>query len=201
MGARSGIEIIRKRQIIDAALAKISVSGSFNVTLEDIAREAGLSKGGIAHYYHSKEQLYKEAFGEFFGRIFQRSEETMRQCGDPLAKLLSFSWLFNWDDPDVNLGYPLLFDCMAMAARDPDYRQIFHEWVDGWIAMLREAVREGLDSGVFARLDPEETARTISSIYHGVAIRWFLDRGSHSTQWAVRASRDAITRLVLRTAD
>jgi AcrR family transcriptional regulator len=197
MSSNTDLESIRKPQILMAALLCISESGSSNVTLDDIARKAGLSKGGVAHYYPTKNILYKEAFKEYFNRIFQRSKETMNQCSDPLAKLLSFGWLYNWDDPEVNLGYPLLFDCMAISTHDACVRDLFHEWVNGWIALLQEAVEEGLGKGIFHNLDPESTARAISAIYHGIAVRWYLDRTSHTSEWAVDSFMRAIKGILV----
>jgi AcrR family transcriptional regulator len=190
------LETIRKPQIIEATIRKISDVGFSNVTMEDIAREAGLSKGGIAHYFSSKESLFKEAFRAFFDRIFQRGRETMDQFDDPLDKLLSFVWLYDRDDPDLYTGYPLHFDCMALAARDREYRGIFHEWVDNWIALLSEALGQGVSSGKYIIDDIEEVARTISAIYHGIALRWFLDSESHSSEWAVESLNGAITHLM-----
>jgi AcrR family transcriptional regulator len=190
------LETIRKPQIIEATIRKISDVGFSNVTMEDIAREAGLSKGGIAHYFSSKESLFKEAFRAFFDRIFRRGRETMDQFNDPLDKLLSFVWLYDRDDPDLYTGYPLHFDCMALAARDREYRGIFHEWVDNWIALLSEALEQGVSSGKYIIDDIEELARTISAIYHGIALRWFLDSESHSSEWAVESLNGAITHLM-----
>jgi AcrR family transcriptional regulator len=196
MAENSTLETIRKPQIIEATIRKISDVGFSNVTMEDIAREAGLSKGGIAHYFSSKESLFKEAFKAFFDRIFQRGRETMDQFDDPLDKLLSFVWLYDRDDPDLYTGYPLHFDCMALAARDREYHGIFHEWVDNWIALLSEALRQGVNSGKYIIDDIEEVARTISAIYHGIALRWFLDSESHSSEWAVESLNGAITHLM-----
>ncbi len=190
------LETIRKPQIIEATIRKISDVGFSNVTMEDIAREAGLSKGGIAHYFSSKESLFKEAFRAFFERIFQRGRETMDRFDDPLDKLLSFVWLYDRDDPDLYTGYPLHFDCMALAAHDREYGGIFHEWVNNWIALLSEALRQGVSSGKYIIDDIEEVARTISAIYHGIAVRWFLDSESHSSEWAVESLNGAITHLM-----
>ncbi|MBP7602619.1 MAG: TetR/AcrR family transcriptional regulator [Spirochaetes bacterium] len=196
MSTNTDLEALRRPQIIQAALLVISQLGIANVTMDDIARSAGLSKGGVAHYFSGKDALCKEAFREFFARIFQRSRDTMDACDGPLEKLLSFGWLYNWEDPDVNLGYPLLFDCMALASRDAEYRRLFHDWVDSWIAMLRESVMEGLRLGMFAGIEPDGAARTISSIYHGVAVRWYLDRDSHTSAWAVDACKRSIAGLL-----
>ena len=187
---------IRKTQILEAAFRKFSQVGTYNATLDDIAEEAGMSKGGIAYYYSSKDGLVKEVFKEFFERIFLRSKETMEQYTEPMDKLLSFSWLYDSNDPDVNPGYQLLFDFMSMAVRDEECRRIYHEWVNGWIILLKKALIEGIEQGKFKDIDPDSTARSISSIYHGIAMRWYLDRDSHPTEWAIISFTESITRLM-----
>ncbi|HOD14278.1 MAG TPA: TetR/AcrR family transcriptional regulator [Spirochaetota bacterium] len=190
------LEKIRKAQIIEASLRKIAEVGIQNITMDDIAAEARLSKGGIAHYFSSKELLIKETFRDFFAAIFLRGQKTMDQCAGPLDKVHSFMWLYNWEDPLVNIGYPMLFDAMAMAGHDTDYRSLLHEWFDGWIELLGCAVEEGVASGAFPVTDIQGTARAISAIYQGVATRWYLDKDAHSTEWAVSYARKAISSLV-----
>ena len=198
MAANETLEMIRKSQIIDAALRLISRDGIHGVTMDDIAKESGLSKGGIAHYFSSKDILVKETFGEFFKQVFAQSKATCDQCSDPLQKLLSFGWLYNWDDPRVNLGYPLLFECISLAARNEDFRQIMHDWIENWVCLLADAIQEGIDSGMFSIADVKGTARSISAIYHGIALRWYIDPATHTSQWAIRSFTEAITALVER---
>ncbi len=90
MSTNTDLEALRRPQIVQAALLAISELGIANVTMDDIARAAGLSKGGVAHYFSGKDALCKEAFREFFSRIFQRSRETM-DAAAPAGKLLSFA--------------------------------------------------------------------------------------------------------------
>ncbi len=196
MAANAELESIRKSQIITAAIAMIAEAGISNVTMDDIAEASGMSKGGIAHYFSSKDALFKAAFKEFFDRIFIRSKETMDRYAEPMDQLLSFSWLYDRSDPDSEIGYPLLFDCMSMAVHDEGYRNLFHEWVDNWITLLKAAITAGQSRGMFAGLDPESTARAISSIYHGIAVRWYLDKNFHPTAWAVESFTHSITRLL-----
>lgn len=191
------LEAIRKKQILEAGLNAISERGSANVTMDDICQGANLSKGGLAHYYRSKKELFKAVFQYFFERIFQRSEATMAQFDHPLDKVLSFDWLYNRDDPTVNVGYPLLFDVMSLSVRDAEHREIFHDWIGSWVGLLKEALEQGLAEGTFKELeDPEATARTISAIYQGVAARWYLDPEAHSRQWAVSSFQKAIRGLL-----
>jgi len=196
MNTKVTLEQIRKSQILEATFKKIKEIGIQNITLDDIAVEAGLSKGGIAYYYSTKDILIKNAFKEFFNLIFLRGKTVMDQYLDPIDKLLSFVWLYNWDDPLVDIGYSMLFDAMSMASHDDVYRDLFHDWFDGWIELLGGALDEGVASGIINIEDIKGTARVISSIYQGVATRWFLDRDAHSTEWAIEYSKKSITALL-----
>ncbi|MBW6487171.1 MAG: TetR/AcrR family transcriptional regulator [Syntrophobacterales bacterium] len=196
MGKVATLEDIRKAQIAKAALKKFSELGICNTTLDDIAKESGISKGGMAYYYSSKDSLVKGVFQTFFDGIFQRSKETMASLQCPMDKLLSFGWLYDGGDPDVNTGYPLLFDFTSMAVRDEECRHIYHQWVNNWVSLLEGAIVQGNEQGRFRNVDPEPAARLISSLYHGIAMRWYLDRGTHSTEWAVQSFTKAITALM-----
>ena len=196
MPAIPELEAIRKAQILDAALQTIAARGHANVTMDDICRAANLSKGGLAHYYRSKNDLFLAAFQEFFDRIFQRSQETMAAFDDPMEQLLSFDWLYDLNDPELNIGYPIVFDVMSIAVHDDTYRRIFHDWIDNWIVLLEGALRKGMAKGHFKKLNPDAVARAISAIYQGMATRWYLDPESHSTEWAVASFKQAIKGLM-----
>ena len=197
MPAIPELEEIRRAQILEAALRTISARGCADVTMEDIAQAAGLSKGGLAHYFKSKNDLFQATFKEFFDRVFLRvKDELTARPGGPMEKLLGFEMLFNRDDPDVALGYPLLFDCMSLAARDDTYRALFDEWVNNWITVLKGIIEDGIAQGVFQGLEPEATARAVSAIYQGIATRWCLAPGAHSREWALESVRRSVTGLL-----
>ena len=50
-------EEMRKTQILEAAYEVIALKGCSDFTLEDVANTAGLSKGGILHYFKTKEDI------------------------------------------------------------------------------------------------------------------------------------------------
>jgi len=196
MPPNTDLEALRKAQIIDAALRTIAERGCANVTMDDICKASGLSKGGLAHYYKSKNDLFKAAFQEFFQRIFLRGEETMSTFSDPLDQLLSFEWLYNFKDPDVETGYPILYDFMSIAVHDQGYREIFSDWINEWVRLLKSAIELGQSQGRFTNVQSEPAARAISAIYQGMATRWYLARAEHSTTWAIDSMKRAIIGLL-----
>src|SRR5512138_2697454 len=56
----------RRRQILDAAIRVFSRSGFDGATLADVAKQAGVSVGTVAHYFGSKADLFEEALQDHF---------------------------------------------------------------------------------------------------------------------------------------
>ncbi|MCB2186561.1 MAG: TetR/AcrR family transcriptional regulator [Deltaproteobacteria bacterium] len=196
MAPNAVLEAIRKEQIIEAALATIAEKGFQNVTLDEVAKAAGMSKGGLVHYFPTKDTLFRESVVVFFAGIFERGRRTRDEVDDPLEQLLSFTWLYDPDDRDLATGYRLFFDFAALASQDPVFRRLYHEWVENWIALLVESLAEGNRRGSFRVADPPAMARTISAIYQGIAERWYLDREGHTAAWAVDSLRRSVAALL-----
>lgn len=55
--------------LLAAALRYAGTTGMKNVTVEDITREAGISKGAFYHFYETKELLFLETAEEFHARL------------------------------------------------------------------------------------------------------------------------------------
>lgn len=179
------LEEIRMAQILDAGLITLTRKGVAKTTLDDICKTVGLSKGGLVHYYKTKRILFSAVFREFFKRIFQRSAETMAAFESPLDQLLSYDWLYDPDDPQASMGYPLLLDLMSLAAHDEEYQQIMEEWIHNWVKLLSAALEKGISQNVFKQMNVTDVARSISAIYQGIATRWYLAGDSHTRQWAI----------------
>lgn len=187
----------KEDHIISAAQEIIAQNGGFLVTIEDVAKRAGISKGAVLHYFPTKKKLFKEVFRRFFAQIFERGRREMAGVGDPLDKLKSFAdWLYVADDPDLPVGYPLFFECMHRAVNDEAFRDVFRDWITGWVSMLEEVIQEGISQGSIRGTDPREAAMVISAVYQGIASRWFLDRSRHTTEWARRTVKETIDLMV-----
>ncbi len=198
MSPKVGIEPVRQSQIIEAALRLIAKNGSYNVSIQSVATEAGLSKGAVLHYYPTKNELFAAVFREFFRQIFERSKSAMARHDDPLEKLRSVGdGLFDESDPTFSVGYPLYLECMARAVYEETFHNLFHEWVTSWAELIKGAIEDGIERGDFADVDPEESAMAICALCQGVVSRWFLDRDQHATRWA-RETLSSYTETLLK---
>lgn len=190
------LEKIRKAQILEAGLKAVTEKGIALVTLDDVCREAGLSKGGLVHYYKSKQILFKAIFEEFFKRIFQQSVDTMGKFDKPMDKIFSFEWLYDRTNRDTDWGYPLMLDLMFLSAHDEEYRSMMKEWIGKWVELLGEALKKGVEDGTFSPMNIPEIAQSLSAVFQGVGTRWFLGRETHSKQWAIETFQNAINGIL-----
>lgn len=179
------LEAIRKAQILEAGLACLTQNGIAKTTLDDVCKAAGLSKGGLVHYYKSKRLLFRAVFEEFFKRIFQRGADTMATFDTPLEQILSYDWLYDENNLEAYLGYPLLLDLLALAAHDDEFLPMMQSWIENWVTLLGKSLEQGVKEGTFKKMNVRQVAQSISAIYQGIATRWYLGGDSHSSAWAI----------------
>jgi AcrR family transcriptional regulator len=64
------LKIIKKKKLIIEALKRCLERDVYSqISLEDVAKEAGLSKGGLRHYFPTREMLYVALIENFFNQI------------------------------------------------------------------------------------------------------------------------------------
>jgi len=68
----------KKKHILDALKRCLERDVYSQVSLEDVAKEASYSKGGLRHYFPTRESLYVALIENFFGQI-QRDQASVIQ--------------------------------------------------------------------------------------------------------------------------
>ena len=89
----------KKKLIIEALKRCLERNVYSNITVQEVADEAGFSKGGLLHYFQSKEDMYMELIRDLFEEISTEQEqmvegnfESMEQAS--LTALLSVEKFF-----------------------------------------------------------------------------------------------------------
>jgi len=181
---------------MNAALTVLSERGSANITLDDIAKASGFSKGGITYYYASKEELIRDVFEQFFVYFWERSDSLINMNLPPLEKLEAFVLLYDEKDDQINKMYPLLFDILVLATYNDEYREAFQKWVRRWVNIATKMLEEGNSTGDFKVEDVQATAQLIAATAQGIGVRWYLDRDHHTSEWAAEAFVTAVRAIL-----
>src|SRR5918996_5462688 len=71
----------RRAAILDSALAVFARRGYHASSIDDIAREAGVSKALIYEHFASKQDLYAELLEQHAGDLFSALSEAISEAG------------------------------------------------------------------------------------------------------------------------
>jgi AcrR family transcriptional regulator len=79
----------RRVAILDSALAVFADRGYHASSIDDIAREGGVSKALIYEHFDSKQKLYEELLEQHAGELLERLGAAMDEAGDTAAARLA----------------------------------------------------------------------------------------------------------------
>ena len=161
-----------RQQLLRAAGRVFAARGYYGSTLDDIAREAGLSKGSVYYNFESKEDLFLRLLS---ARIADRLDEVGMLLGQPTVDAPAAGTAFVRRIERDPRWTPLFFEFVALSARSPAVRERFAEWMvetRGRIAQLIEA----RFAGQTLALDPAELATVVSALANGILIERIFDR-------------------------
>lgn len=173
-----GMEPVRRRQVINATLERIAGNGFEGLTLDTIAKTAGISKGVIAYYFSNKEELIAQSFEAFldhYGRIVEVALEgasSALEMLDQMVDLVIFppasTDCFDSDfDFFIQLSkeryFGLLIRYYARIINSDRLRKSYQQFYDQYLAGLIQIIEFGITRKEFF----VKNAR--SSAYHLLA--------------------------------
>ncbi len=165
---------MKTKEIIVQTALKLFLSKGFNETsMNEIAREVGISKPAIYHHFKNKEVLVQAIFDYFSAKMAVWSQEYFADCTDEqkVHKLFSSTPTFMHiekvmlDDAAAELPYSYNMFMLLMSRMDPAYKTRISE-------DLLLTQRKITDS--FAHLQKEQSVRddidpaTLSLLMHTI---------------------------------
>ena len=165
----------RKRQIRAAATRCFVRRGYAATRLLDIAREAGLSKGGVYFHYRAKDKLFHDILDAQLKALQERwsFEPVADQPADhTLARLVVAHLRTMEDDPDeTRLGHLLV----SMAPQDGTFRAKVQETYLVMRDLYARVIQRGMNDAVFAGGEPRTLATCILAMIQGLGCQSALD--------------------------
>ncbi len=162
----------RKRAILDAATAVFARQGFYDTRLEDIAREAGMSKSALYHHFKTKGMLGAAIIHRFYEQGLQELR-LLDSTNGPVSKRIDLFTSY------VIAGLGQLAALLALSpesSADPNYREevraFLKEYFSGYQKILVQLIQEGIARGEFQPVNPETTASLFASLYEGQALLW-----------------------------
>lgn len=151
----------RPAEILTAALKTFSIKGFAATKLDEVAKEAGVSKGTLYLYFESKEALFKAVVSEFVLPQIAKAEEQAEQYTGPIKDLMAKfleQWRTNVLETELS-GIPKMM--IAEASNFPELAEFYLENVIQRIRhFIANLIELGIERGEFRHCESEYAART-----------------------------------------
>jgi len=176
----------RIAQILDAALEVFARRGFHKARMDDIAQQAGLSKGALYLYFKSKNALIEG----LVNRVFEREMHDLRAALDdhqaPVSeRLRRIAERALADILPLRRVLPVMYEFYALAARPGVIRTSLQAYYRRYREMLGELIAEGMARGEFRPVDPDLMAVALIAQFEGLMLLWVIAPDEHDlpTLW------------------
>jgi len=171
---------VTRARLLDAAREVFAQRGYHGASLEEIADEAGFSRGALYHHFESKEALFLALLDE---RLAEREGELEEVFGSDEATTEAVYQQTQeaaghfFDDLRRSREWRALFlEFVAQAERDPRFRAELAVRDAACRAFLTRVVeRRARDLGLELPLAAEQLAVAIEALGNGLAIQEIID--------------------------
>ncbi|MDX1646485.1 MAG: TetR/AcrR family transcriptional regulator [Longimicrobiales bacterium] len=163
----------RREEILHAALATVRDRGYHATTLDDIAERLGIRKTALYHYFPDKDSILYACHRESLAELDRMIEVSESCCSTPRERLAYLIREHARVMTDELEGSPLAFEVSALS---PDRRAEIIAGRDRYEAVLRDLVKEAVETGEFRPVDPKIAVFAILGAINWIA-RWYDPEG------------------------
>lgn len=173
MSPKPDVSEERKNQILDAAMNIFARMGFHAARMDDVAEEAGLSKGALYWYFKSKDAIISAILERLFRLALkdllklQANEE-----GSVREGLIAYTRQAIGYMDRLKMLMPMMYEFYALAARQRRMQSFIKEYYGQYVETMANLIQRGIDRGEFKPTNPQEAAITLIAIYEGLVLLW-----------------------------
>lgn len=170
-----------RRLLLDETKALVQEKGCNYMTLNDIIKRTGLSKGAIYHYVKSKDELLalvlEERMAEINDRFFAKVKQGRREFDGPLQEIVKK--LPSLQDPHEATNQIFLY--LISKNDQPAVSEIINKFYDQAVQLSKQWITAGQDAGVISRaVHTDKTAELFMLISYGFRMRSSISENAHA---------------------
>ncbi|QHZ00035.1 transcriptional regulator BetI [Streptomyces sp. S4.7] len=172
----------RRERILAATLDLIADEGVAGVSHRKIAARAGVPLGSMTYHFSGIDQLLREAFRRFTDHIVELFDTCLSAPADRDQARTAVADLIHTLSDGSRRDLVLTQELYTLAARQPSYRELTHEWM----ARSRTHLEKHFDP---------DTARQLDALIEGLTLHRALAREPHNRALTL----EAVTRITTTT--
>ena len=168
-------------KILDASLKVFARFGYKKATVEDIARQAGMTKGNLYLYVKNKRDMYEKTITHALLRWQAKVSEDVAKKDDVEDMFVTMcTKAFEYLAQDNDLRTVLMNDpaIFPLSPREDRFAGINRASMN----MLSSIIQKGIDQGRFRRIDIEHATGFLFSIYVMFIVKTYVKSEGKSTR-------------------
>ena len=192
---RIGVEPLRRKALISAAIEAIHERGMGQVTMQEIARRAGVSAALAHHYFGGKDQLLLATMRHLLSELGEEVQRNLAEARSPKARL---SAIIRGNFSAAQFRPAVISAWLAFyvqAQTDAEARRLLRVYTRRLESNLVHALR-----GLTTRERASRVAELAAALIDGTWIRRSLDDRGADPDEVARLVEDAVLDLLRRDA-
>lgn len=175
MAPKPDVSEERRTQIIEAAMRAFAKEGFHKARMEDIAEEAGLSKGALYLYFKSKDKIISSILNALFEREISTISEYTIQGESARDTLEKMAELVSEDLIKMRPFISIMYEFWAMSFRNKAIGNVIRDFLWRYVEVFIPVFERGVQNGEFKQLDPKDTAVAFGTVIEGSILVWSYD--------------------------
>ena len=158
--------------ILNSAIKVFSKKGFEAARMEDIAKTAKLSVGGVYWYYKSKEEIIIAIMEQLIDKDVKDLRALLEAEGTVRARLETYIGL----SIEAAQEYiPITYELYSLAHRNAKVKNHIRAFLQTYHSVLEEFIQQGINRKEFKSVNARETALTLAALYEGALELNMLD--------------------------
>jgi AcrR family transcriptional regulator len=197
----SEIALLRREQIVQAAVAVIAEQGIQNLSLSEIEKKADMSRGQLTYYFRTKEAILLAVFDHVLETMYRRLPRPAgatpeegpfaRAGGWELVQTLLRTILL---EPPISEFGCLQYTFLAQISHREDFRERLASLYEEWRSHMAQRLEEDQAAGQIQRsISGRALASVIQALLHGLAMQALADPAAFDRQAVLELCLDMLS--------
>ena len=198
-----GMAPFRRTQIIKAVIDCVAEQGLEALTMDGVAKRAGVSKGVVNYYFAGKRNLLLQSFEAFLESYNQQIVDLVRP---EMGAMEMMEIVIDVCFPDGDVALPLrkndpgiedepvpgdgddpiysieqlgkvFLHFLTKTVLDNDFKKVYQKVYDTYLEGMKTIIKEGINNGEIRRVDSDEAAYSIMAFIEGMVM--YRNTGFH----------------------
>ena len=196
MSPKLGMELIRRKQILEATFNCLIKKGYHDITMQDIACESNVSKGLLHYYFKSKENLFFEMLDTIIQKFVKDVEKDLRPLNDPREKLKRVIRHFTKSIDDYREVCTVLMYYWGQIKTQKEIKKRLRNCYSMYRKIIAEIINKGIAQGNFRKINVGHLSAIISGVVDGLFLQKILEEELFDVEEMVETIEDLVGRFV-----